>query len=264
MSSPADVGRAAPPVDARLDAYYTRYYRDALGIPGWRELVAVRRSDAAYEAQRLARLEEAIGRPLGGLVILNVGCGTGGFNVAAAGAGALTYGVDASSEAVGIAADRTGDGRVVHAPAEALPFVDRSFDLVYCYSTLEHVADARRAVGEMVRVLKPGGLLYLHTPSRWACFETHYKVLWLPGLPLSAQRAYLRLRRRPVDFVGTLRLWSVAECRRLVTAAGARVSRILDDGSSRAVGGRLWPLIRGYYRLLGVRPHVELVAVRER
>src|SRR5262245_41115867 len=120
----------AADVDARLDAYYTRYYRDALGIPGWRELVLVRRADAAYEAQRLARLEAAIGRPVGGLSVLNVGCGTGGFNVAAARAGATMYGVDASSEAVGIAAARAGDGRVLQAPAEALPFTDRSFDLV--------------------------------------------------------------------------------------------------------------------------------------
>src|SRR5262249_23718567 len=101
-------------------------------------------------------------------------------------------------------------------------------------------------------------------PSRWACFETHYKVLWLPGLPLPAQRAYLRWRGRPVEFAGTLRLWSVSGCRRLLAAAGARVTRVLDDGAERAVGGALWPVIRGYYRPLGVRPHVELVAVRDR
>src|SRR2546428_7224295 len=69
-----------PGLSARLEAYYSRYYGDALGIPGWRELVAVRLDDAAYERERLARLEGAIGRRVAGARLLNVGCGTGGLN----------------------------------------------------------------------------------------------------------------------------------------------------------------------------------------
>ena len=246
---------------ARLERYYTRYYRDALAIPGWRELVAVRLDDQAHEARRLARLEETIGRSVRGLDLLNVGCGTGGFNVAAARAGARVWGIDASAEAVAIAARRAGG--VACAAAEALPHPDARFDLVYCYSTLEHVADAGRAIGEAVRVLRPGGRLYLHTPGRGAVFETHYKILWPPGLPPAARRAYLRLRGRPVGFIDTVRLLSLAECRRLVARAGARVARVLDGGAARPVPSRLWPLIRVYYRLARVRPTVELVAVKD-
>jgi len=260
----ADPVVTSPPVLRRLEAYYTRYYRDTLGIPGWRDLVAGRLADEAHEGRRLSRLEEATGRQVAGRSLLNVGCGTGGFNAVAARAGALAFGVDASEEAVAIAAARAPDGRVLRGLAEALPFPAERFDLVFCYSTLEHVADARRAVGEMVRVLRPGGLLYLHTPGRWACFETHYKVLWLPGLPAAAQRAYLRARGRPTGFLGTLRLLSLGQCRRLLASAGASVTRVLDDGASRPVPSRLWPLIRLHYRLFRVHPHVELVAVKER
>ena len=261
MSSRAADTAVPPGLAGRLEAYYTRYYRDALGIPGWRELVAVRLDDLAYESQRLARLEAAIERTIDGLRVLNVGCGTGGFNVVAAKAGATVRGVDPSDDAVSIAATRLPGG-VLRAAAEDLPFAEASFDLVYCYSTLEHVADARRATAEMVRVLRPGGFVYLHTPSRWACFETHYKVLWAPGLPAAAQAAYLRLRRRPTAFLGTLRLSSLADCCRLLADAGARVVRVLDDGARRPVPTRAWPLIRLYYRLSGVQPHVELVAVK--
>ena len=42
-------------VTAALTAYYTAYYRDTLGIPGWRDLVAVRLADEPYEQQRLPR-----------------------------------------------------------------------------------------------------------------------------------------------------------------------------------------------------------------
>lgn len=253
--------RSADALAARRRAYYTRYYRDTLGIPDWRGLVEVRLADAAYEASRLARLERALARPVRGLRLLNLGCGTGGFSEAAGVAGASCWGVDLDPEAVAIARARV-EGGVAHAAAEALPFRTGSFDVVYCVSTLEHVSDARRALREMARVLHPEGKLYLHTPSRWSCFETHYKLLWIPGMPSWLGRAYLRARGRPPAFLETLRLTTTAECTRVLEAAGLSTIRVLDGDRVRAVGGALWPLVRLYYRLGRVRPAVELLASR--
>lgn len=42
QAAAAPVGAWPDPVRSRLTDYYTRYYRDALGIPGWRDLVAAR------------------------------------------------------------------------------------------------------------------------------------------------------------------------------------------------------------------------------
>ena len=248
-------------IRTRLQAYYSRYYDGMLRIPGWRDLVAVRLDDVVYERRRLERLEMALGRSVAGARLLNVGCGTGGFNELARSVGADAWGVDASLEAAPIAALRA-PGRILGAAAEELPFSTASFDVIYCYSTLEHVADAARAVREMVRVLRPGGFLYLHTPNRWGCFEGHYKVFWIPGLPRRLSRAYLAARGRPTAFLATLRLLTLAECRTLVERAGARVIRILRDDADRPVGGPLWPLVRLYYRLFGINPYVELVAAR--
>jgi SAM-dependent methyltransferase len=261
-SAAESVERVAAGVRERLRAYYTRYYRDTLGIPGWRDLVHVRLADAAYEGERLARLERALDRPVRGLRLLNVGCGTGGFNQVAEEAGALTWGVDTDAEAVAIARERLGHGAIARAAAESLPFRAGSFDVVYCYSTLEHVTDAMQALRETVRVLRPTGRLYLHTPSRWSCFETHYKLFWLPGLPAWLGRPYLALRGRPREFLGSLRLTTLTECTRALVASGIRTVRVLDGDRERAVGGPLWPLVRLYYRLGRVRPSVELVAIR--
>ena len=247
----------APP-DA--EAYWTRYYRDALGLSDWRELVAVRLDDSAYEQRRLARLESALDGTVRGRSLLNVGCGTGGFNAVADAAGATTWGVDADGDAVAIA--RSRGLRVAVAEAETLPFADATFDLLYCYSTLEHVRDGARSIAEMVRVLRPGGVLYLHTPNRWAAYETHYKLFYPPGLPRWAGALYVAARGRPSDFLGTLRLRSLGECRRLLERAGADVVRMLDGEARRAVGGPLWPAIRAYYRVTGVRPSIELLARR--
>ena len=264
MSSRADKTATVPAEDlrGRLRAYYTRYYRDTLGIPGWRDLVQVRLAGAAYEAERLARLERALGRPVRGLRLLNLGCGTGGFNVAAEAAGALAWGVDVDPDAVAIARERAPRGRITRAAAESLPFPGGSFDVVYCFSTLEHVADRDKALREAVRVLVPSGTLYLHTPSRWSCFESHYKLFWVPGLPTWLGRAYLRTRGRPPAFLDTLSLTTVAECTRVLASAGMRTVRVLEGDVSRAVGGPLWPVARLYYRLCRVRPSVELVATR--
>jgi SAM-dependent methyltransferase len=256
-----DADRRTPPIAERLASYYARYYRDTLGLPGWQDLVAVRVADHDYEGRHLARLERALDRRLEGCRLLNVGCGTGGFSLLAREAGARVCSIDASVEAAGIAADRGGDA-VVCAEAERLPVASASTDIVYCFSTLEHVADARAALREMVRVLAPGGLLYLHTPHRWACFEGHYKVLWLPRFPRALARAYLTLRGRPTAFLDTLHPLTLRECRQYLGEAGADIVRVLDEDGERRVGGRLWPLIRLYYRLFRIHPYLELVAVR--
>jgi uncharacterized protein YbaR (Trm112 family) len=47
--------------------------------------------------------------------------------------------------------------------AHALPFLDSSFDRVFAFNLFEHLRDPAGAAGEILRVLKPGGALALHT-----------------------------------------------------------------------------------------------------
>ena len=248
---------------ARIRGYYTRYYRDALGIPGWDALVASRLDEESQEEAHLARVESLLGRPVRGLDVLNLGCGTGGFNVVARRRGAQVCGVDAEWEAVAIAADkaRAAGGAVAAAAGEDLPFRDASFDLVHCFSTIEHVASAAATVAEMLRVTRPGGAVYVHTPSALACYEAHYKLFWLPRLPRRLGRWYLGLRRRPTDFVDTLRLLTPGQLARLFRRAGAHeVREATAVAVPRETGSPLWPLIRAYYRLFRVAPTIEIVA----
>lgn len=59
------------------------------------------------------------------------------------------------------------------AAGENIPFADDSFDTVLSHEVIEHVADDRRAVRELLRVAKPGGRILLFCPNRWYPFETH-------------------------------------------------------------------------------------------
>lgn len=49
----------------------------------------------------------------------------------------------------------------------AIPLADGSVDAVICRSVLEHVRHPEQAVHEMIRILKPGGLLYIQVPSTY-------------------------------------------------------------------------------------------------
>ena len=62
---------------------------------------------------------------------------------------------------------------VVIAAGEELPFEPLAFDTILSHEVLEHVRDDRCYVEEMVRVLKPGGVMLIFVPNRGYPFETH-------------------------------------------------------------------------------------------
>lgn len=75
--------------------------------------------------------------------------------------------------------------------AEALPLPDASVDLVTCQTVLIHVADASRAIAEMRRVLRPGGLLLAAEPNNFA--EKATMLVAAPGLSRAEKLALLEL-----------------------------------------------------------------------
>jgi SAM-dependent methyltransferase len=52
----------------------------------------------------------------------------------------------------------------LHADIEDLPFLEHQFDAIICLEVLEHVRQPQKAADELLRVLKPGGILLLTTP----------------------------------------------------------------------------------------------------
>jgi ubiquinone/menaquinone biosynthesis C-methylase UbiE len=103
--------------------------------------------------------EELVARPG---AILDVGCGTGRLLRAAEARfpAAKLAGVDAAVGMVRHAqASSSNDGRIQfqQATAEALPFPNASFDLVFSTMTFHHWQDRARGAGEVARVLTPGG-----------------------------------------------------------------------------------------------------------
>lgn len=102
-----------------------------------------------------------------GQTVLDVACGTGVVAVTAARAGAKVRGLDLSPVLLETARSNAQMARVeidfVEGDAEALPYQDKSFDVVV--SQFGHMFAPRPAVAvaEMLRVLKPGGRLAFST-----------------------------------------------------------------------------------------------------
>jgi len=173
--------------------------------PGSREFFA---ELDAYHFEKLHHLLRLIDfAAWRGRDVLDVGCGNGVEVVRFARAGARVTGVDIAPNAIELAkqnvAQQDVPARLDVADAEALPFADATFDLVYAHGVVQYTSDDRRAVGECRRVLRPGGL---------AIFQVYNRVSWL-NLLSNVMKVPLEHEGAPV-----LRRYSIGEFRALVGA----------------------------------------------
>jgi ubiquinone/menaquinone biosynthesis C-methylase UbiE len=65
------------------------------------------------------------------------------------------------------AIDRGLNLKISAGSAETIPFPDETFDFVTCQTVLIHLFDPQRAISEMLRVLKPGGLMFCSEPDNF-------------------------------------------------------------------------------------------------
>lgn len=111
-----------------------------------------------------------------GSLVLDVGTGTGVAAEAAAAAGARAVGVDRSTEMVSVGSRARPGLRLVAADAIDLPFRAGVFDAVLSNFVLAHFTKAETALHDVVRVLRPGGVLAV---SVWADGLDDLQRAWL-------------------------------------------------------------------------------------
>jgi ubiquinone/menaquinone biosynthesis C-methylase UbiE len=122
---------------------------------------------------------------LHGRNVLDVGCGDGTLTLAfVRGGAASVVGCDIDPRMISRAMSRaTREEQAVHyavADVMHLPFADQSLDLVTAVTVFSFVPDAERAVGEMARVLKPGGSLIIGDLGKWSIWAARRHVRgWL-------------------------------------------------------------------------------------
>ncbi len=124
--------------------------------------------------------------------VLDVGCGTGVLleRLGSAHPGLALHGVDPTEAMLDRARERS-EGRVElkRGEAEALSFADDVFDVVVSVSALHYFSDARRAISEMGRVLRPGGTLVV---TDWCADFPAMRLysVWLRARDASVKQIY--------------------------------------------------------------------------
>ncbi|MDC8756848.1 class I SAM-dependent methyltransferase [Janthinobacterium fluminis] len=135
-----------------------------------------------------ATLLRLLGRPHRPLAVADIGCGAGTQCRMWAEHGHRVYGVDINAALIALARKRALQAGLEIsfevASATALPWPDQSMDLCIAPELLEHVADWQGVLAELVRVLKPGGALFLSTSNRLCPRQEEFTLplyAWYPG-----------------------------------------------------------------------------------
>jgi SAM-dependent methyltransferase len=129
------------------------------------ERVAAVENDHWWYTNTRRVMEDVLAPWLGrGQRILDAGCGPGGNGAWLARHGQVV-GADTSAEALRYVRDRRPMMRPALSSLTAVPFADKSFDVVVDITVLCCIPDDRAAARELARVLRPGGAMLLWEPA---------------------------------------------------------------------------------------------------
>jgi len=148
----------------------------------------------------LGRQLKRLGRPRPGDRALDIGAAAGGNTTVLERHGWSVVAADLSTTAVGLAHDR--GVRVLNADIRSLPLQSDSVRLVTALDVLEHVREDDDAIGEITRVLQPGGTAVITVPASMALWSKHDEA------------------------VGHVRRYSQEQLLTLVAGAGLQVARV--------------------------------------
>lgn len=129
--------------------------------------------------------------------VLDAGCGPALMAEPLLERGAEVWGIDAAEKMIRLGEQRLQDHPQrarVHlrvGPLERLEFASEAFDAVIAMGVLEYVPDRVRALAEIRRVLRPGGIFVLTIPSSVCAYHL------ARGAWTAARRTLRRLARRP-------------------------------------------------------------------
>lgn len=207
--------------------------------------------------------------------VLEIGVGLGADHQQFAQSGADLYGIDLTQRAVEHTCRRLaafGLSSIVRVgDAEALDFADGTFDIVYSWGVLHHSPDTPKAIREVFRVLKPGGVARVMIYHRWSLVGL---MLWsrYALIGMRPWRTLTQIYSRFLESPGT-KAYSVGEARALFDGFRDVTIRtvlthgdLLESSAGQRHGGMLlsmarkvWPraLIRRFFPSRGLFMLIE-------
>lgn len=149
--------------------------------------------DAVSRQRKAAKIEAVLSRfiDISSATILDIGSGSGHIPYELAKKAKHVESIDRVDER----REKRGYGFQL-ANDETIPHKDAIFDIVITNHVIEHTPNQRRHLDEALRVLKPGGYIYLATPNKYWLTDPHYKLAFVAWLPRPVSSWYVALTRR--------------------------------------------------------------------
>lgn len=100
--------------------------------------------------------------------ILDIACGMGYSSKLFIDAGAISYhGVDINKDLINLASDTYTANNIKFEVGDITTYdVDKLYDIITCFETIEHVSSYDTAISNLNSLLKPGGILLITSPNR--------------------------------------------------------------------------------------------------
>jgi SAM-dependent methyltransferase len=138
-------------------------------------------------------------------------------------------------------AEQDGRLEVMRADITSTGLPGSAFDLILCSEVVEHIADSLRAIRQIRRLLRPGGLLVLSTPHKWSTLELVGRIAFLPGIVEIVRWIY----GEAILETGHINLLTRAEIERQLCEAGFEICE-------RHAGGLYVPILAEFFGSWGL------------
>jgi len=223
----------APAVAAYFGEQGERYDRRAFGGRGM-----------AHLSERDLRVVRAAAEAVPPGDALDVGVGTGRIGTELLAAGHRLTGVEASPRMIEVAARRLPGATLVEADLPGpLPLPDAAFDVVTCLRVLKYVRSWQRAIAELARLCRPGGVVCFDLANERSVAAFGYPPGMVWPVRLTDARTVIRaVGLTVVDLSPGVHLpdpvWRAASTAR--TAALARAAEGVVATVARSHGARSW------------------------
>lgn len=216
------------------------FLANAISLYGWVPALQQRWADGIVKSLeinsdwRIAEIlqidnQMGLGLVNGGERLLEAGSGIGSLFIALRKNGIAAHGIDFSHENVQTSRklaelsglyDESSYQALRQGSLEDIKFPNNYFSMITCFGVLEFVDDMISVIREFLRVLKPGGILWISSSDNRFPHQTQYDIPILPYLKKELAKVWLDAYEKPLEGISRFNYISLPLCLGMTNSLG--------------------------------------------